>query len=165
MAQFGEGLDHALLQRGGELGVDVRDHVRVLAGGEAGRPGHGETGLAVQPRPGVLHEVLGPLRQRPVGGGPEVAAAAVFELADEAGDDLQHQRGLGGEVVLHRTGSHTGGPRHLMHRPLRVALGVHQGDGRVEQALAGLLAAELVQGGGHGEVWVSVGVGALALWV
>jgi hypothetical protein len=31
-----------------------------------------------------------------------------------------------------------------------VALGVHQGDGRVEQALAGLLAAELVQGGGHG---------------
>ena len=37
-----------------------------------------------------------------------------------------------------------------MHRPLSVALGVHQGDGGVEQALAGLLAAELVQGGGHG---------------
>jgi hypothetical protein len=46
-----------------------------------------------------------------------------------------------------------------------VALGVHQGDGCVEQALAGLLAAELVQGGGHGVGWVSVGVGAIALWV
>lgn len=148
MAQLGEGLGHALLQRGGELSVDVRD----LAGGEAGRPGHGETGLAIQLRPGVLHEVLGPLRQRPVGGGPEVAAAAAFELADEAGDDLQHQRGLGGEVVLHCPGGHAGGPRHLMHRPLPVALGVHQGDRRVEQALAGLLAAELVQGGGHGGV-------------
>jgi hypothetical protein len=45
-----------------------------------------------------------------------------------------------------------------------VALGVHQGDGRVEQALAGLFAAELVQGGGHGVGRVGAGVGANALW-
>ena len=63
------------------------------------------------------------------------------------------------------------------HRPLPVVLGVHQGDKCVEHAFVGLLAAELVQGGGHGGglAWgwrqmhygrnaIGVGVGANPGW-
>ena len=39
-----------------------------------------------------------------------------------------------------------------LRQPPTTARGVHQGDGRVEQALAGLLAAEVVEGGDHGGV-------------